>query len=81
MEPPILFLSLFDQDGVFIMSTRIELDPGASIGCHRHEGTEEVYFIMSGEGLYTEEGEDSRALPGTCFCAEREISRDSEHGQ
>ena len=56
-----------DQDGVFIMSTRIELDPGASIGCHRHEGTEEVYFIMSGEGLYTEEGEDSRALPGDVF--------------
>ena len=38
-----------DQEGAFIMSTRLELDPGASVGYHRHEGTEEVYFIMSGK--------------------------------
>ena len=56
-----------DISGAFIMSTRLELDPGASVGYHRHEGTEEVYFIMSGEGVYTEEGEDCPALPGDVF--------------
>ena len=56
-----------DQEGAFIMSTRLELDPGASVGYHRHEGTEEVYFIMSGKGLYTEEGKACQAFPGDVF--------------
>ena len=29
--------------------------------------TEEVYFIMAGKGLYTEEGEECPALPGDVF--------------
>ncbi len=56
-----------DRKGAFIMCTRLELDPGASVGYHRHDGTEEVYFILSGEGLYTEDGEECRALPGDVF--------------
>ncbi len=50
------------------MSTRLELDPGASVGYHKHAGTEEVYFIMAGKGLYTERG---GRMPGT---AERCLS-------
>lgn len=60
-------VALPDTHGAFIMSARLELDPGSSVGYHRHEGTEEVYFIMSGRGLYTEEGEESPALPGDVF--------------
>ncbi|MEA4871330.1 MAG: cupin domain-containing protein [Synergistaceae bacterium] len=56
-----------DENGAFIMSTRLELDPGASVGYHKHTGTEEVYFIMTGKGLYTEEGEKCTALPGDVF--------------
>ena len=56
-----------DENGAFIMSTRLELDPGASVGYHKHAGTEEVYFIMTGKGLYTEEGEECSALPGDVF--------------
>ena len=37
-----------DNDGAFTMTTRIELEPGASIGYHLHGDNEEVYFIMSG---------------------------------
>jgi len=51
------YIPIPDQDGAFTMSTRIELDPGSSIGYHEHSDNEEVYFIMSGSGLYTEEGE------------------------
>ena len=46
-----------DNDGAFTMTTRIELEPGASIGYHLHGDNEEVYFIMSGEGTYCEDGE------------------------
>ena len=63
-----------DGDGAFIMSTRLELDPGASVGYHRHEGTEEVYFIMSGKGLYTEEGEACQAFPGDVFLCREGLS-------
>ena len=56
-----------DQNGVFIMTTRLELDSGASVGYHKHDGTEEVYFIMSGKGLYTEEGEERTVSPGDIF--------------
>ncbi|NLX84829.1 MAG: cupin domain-containing protein [Synergistaceae bacterium] len=60
-------VSIPDQNGIFIMATRLELDPGASVSYHKHDGTEEVYFIMSGIGLYTEEGEDFIASPGDVF--------------
>lgn len=56
-----------DQNGAFIMSTRLELNPGASVGYHKHSETEEVYFILSGKGIYTEEGEECTALPGDIF--------------
>ena len=35
------------------MASRIELEPGASIGLHKHETDEEVYAIVSGNGVYT----------------------------
>lgn len=52
------YVPIPDGPGVFTMSARIELDPGASIGYHLHAENEEVYFILSGEGIYTEEGEE-----------------------
>jgi mannose-6-phosphate isomerase-like protein (cupin superfamily) len=46
------------------MVSHITLDPGASIGEHRHEGDEEVYCILSGSGEYLEEGEWIAVRPG-----------------
>ncbi len=47
-----------DMDGAFTMVTRLEREPGAIVGFHEHTDNEEVYFIMSGCGVYTE-GNDS----------------------
>lgn len=33
------------------LCARLRLPPGASIGTHQHEGEDEVYIILSGEGL------------------------------
>ena len=33
------------------LCARLSLPPGASIGTHRHEHEDEVYIILSGEGL------------------------------
>ena len=53
-----------DQEGAFVMTTRLELEPGASIGEHTHSDNEEVYFILAGEGLYTEDGLSSLVRAG-----------------
>jgi mannose-6-phosphate isomerase-like protein (cupin superfamily) len=34
-----------------------ELEPGASIGVHRHGENEEVYVVLSGSGVMTVNGE------------------------
>lgn len=54
----------------FVASGVNILPPGASVGFHRHNKNEEVYFIVSGEGVYTdEEGVRHPVKPGdTAFC-------------
>ena len=60
-----------DNDGAFVMTTRLELEPGASIGYHLHGDNEEVYFIMSGEGLYCEDGRKPQGKGRRQSCSAR----------
>ena len=32
----------------------MRLDPGASIGMHKHEVNEDTYIVVSGEGVFTD---------------------------
>ena len=34
-----------------------ELEPGAEVGFHVHHGESECYYILSGEGMYDDNGE------------------------
>jgi mannose-6-phosphate isomerase-like protein (cupin superfamily) len=43
---------------------RLRLSPGSSIGYHMHEGEEEVFYILSGAGLVTEQGVSTAVGPG-----------------
>jgi len=43
----------------------IDLDPGADVGYHKHECDNELYYIMEGEGEYTENGEVFSVSAGT----------------
>lgn len=36
--------------------TKTVLKPGVSIGAHPHDGEFEVYYILSGEGIYNDNG-------------------------
>lgn len=65
------YIPIPDGGGAFTMSARIELDPGATIGCHKHAEDEEVYFIMSGKGLYTEDGESLSVSAGDVLLCRR----------
>lgn len=40
------------------LSAHITLPPGASIGSHAHEGERELFYIIKGEAVLTENGQD-----------------------
>lgn len=48
----------------FKMVTQLELEPGASVGYHKHVDDEEVYYIVSGKGLYCEDGVEAEVGAG-----------------
>ena len=48
----------------FKMVASLELDPGAAVGEHQHSGDEEVYYIISGSGDFTENGDTKDIGPG-----------------
>jgi mannose-6-phosphate isomerase-like protein (cupin superfamily) len=40
------------------------IHPGSSIGVHQHGNNEEVYLILSGNGVATIDGRETRVQPG-----------------
>ena len=48
----------------FHQVSRVELDPGAVIGEHLHTANEEVYLVLSGSGLFIDDGIEFEATPG-----------------
>lgn len=39
------------------MYAQVTLEPGCGIGYHEHHGESEIYYILSGEGCYDDNGE------------------------
>lgn len=51
------------------MITTITLPPGASVSVHTHEGEAEIYRILSGTGMYDDNGTETEVGPGfTTIC-------------
>ena len=49
------------------------LDPGNSIGEHFHEGDNEIFYFLSGTGVYNDNGTEVRIRPGdTAVCGDGE---------
>ena len=46
------------------LCARLLLPPGASIGTHTHADEDEVYLVISGSGLLTEDGREIRVTAG-----------------
>ena len=50
------------------------LAPGRSIGEHRHEGDNEIFYFLKGSGVYNDNGSPVRVYPGdTAICSNGEI--------
>ena len=43
---------------------RVTLPPGAELGYHEHHGNGECYFILSGEGVYNDNGKTRTVKAG-----------------
>ena len=43
---------------------KITLDPGCSIGYHQHAQEEEIYYILSGQGVVNDNGDIRTVYPG-----------------
>ena len=53
------------EESRFRMVGQMTLPSGGSIGIHTHEGDEEIYIILSGKGLYTDDdGRRQEVGPG-----------------
>ena len=44
--------------------SRITLNPGTSIGYHIHEKDSELFYILTGTGVYSDDGTDVNVRPG-----------------
>lgn len=64
-------LSAAQLNGKCGLYAQAHLSPGATLNLHKHEGNTETYFILSGEGVYNDDG---RVVPARVddvfFCAD-----------
>ncbi len=52
------------ENSVFNLVATVNLDPGASVGYHVHEDDEELYHILSGYGIYNDNGTEVEVKRG-----------------
>ena len=58
------------------MFSQVTIRPGCELGHHEHHGETEAYYILSGKGMYDDNGRALEAEPGDVF-----FCRDGEgHG-
>lgn len=60
----------------FRMIAENTLDKGAEIGYHVHEDDDELFVIIEGRGLYSENGEELAVGPGDMLL----LTRSNSHG-
>lgn len=61
---------LYEKGRVFAHTT---VCPGSRIGYHKHVNESETYYILSGSGIYNDNGTPVPVHPGdVCFCGDGE---------
>jgi len=68
------YIPIPDDKGAITMASRIELEPGASIGFHEHTDDEEVYAIISGKGLFSDGRTEIEVNPGDILLTRKGMS-------
>ena len=53
------------------MFSRVTLKPGCELGFHEHHGEVEAYYILSGKGIYLDDGKEVFVEAGdVTYCAD-----------
>lgn len=67
------------EDDVFGIDlfAKVQVDVGASIGYHLHTKDAEVYYIVSGEGCFIDDGQVEKLVQAGDFCF---ITKGQSHG-
>ena len=60
------FLSEKEAVGTGRLFVKTVIEPGNSIGVHKHEGDMEVYYILKGKALVSDNGTDVILEAGDC---------------
>lgn len=55
------------MDGKINLYARVTVAPYGVLAFHAHHGETETYYILSGQGVYNDNGEDRPAAPGDVF--------------
>ena len=51
------------------MFSRVTLEPGCALGYHEHHGETETYYLLSGKGIYNDDGHEIPVEAGdVTFC-------------
>ncbi|HCA40666.1 MAG TPA: cupin domain-containing protein [Aminobacterium sp.] len=69
----------FYEESMFHEISWVEMEPGASIPIHEHEGCEEVKIIVYGIGMYTEGRQKERIGAGDVILTERGLEHSLEN--
>ena len=69
-------------NGTNDLFARITLHPGCAVPVHQHLGNNETYYLLKGEGEYTDEDKTLTVKAGdVTFCADGGNPRAEEHRQ
>ena len=60
------FMTEQEARGAGRLFAKIVIEPGNSIGAHKHEGEMESYYIVKGKGLVSDDGVDVVLEAGDC---------------
>lgn len=52
------------------MFAEITLEPGCSIGYHEHHGESEIFYILQGQGMVSDNGTPTAVQAGDCAICE-----------
>ena len=68
--------TLRENARLFVKAT---LEKGCSMGVHKHKGDREIYHILSGKALYTDNDKTYEMNPGDSACCENGNSHGIEN--
>ena len=71
------FTKIVNEDGLAgkgRLFNRVNLKPGCAIGSHKHSGELEIYYVLSGQGTYNDNGTEVLVKAGeVTVCNDGEV--------